>query len=689
MATQKVDFDVLAHDKASDKLDRIARAFRKLKNDSDNVDGDGLTDLSKKLRKVADDFEKEGNRSGKGFGSGLKKWVTGGGKGIGSDFGTVFGSGFLGAVKTPILGPALIAALGGAVAVAAPAVGAIAASGITAGFGAGLAGLGVVFAAKSEAVQRGWSKTLAAMGAEMRVLSQPFESTLLSMAVVARRTFGAFAPELAKSFRKIAPALTEFGDQLGRAFEGLVPVVEPLGDAFVAVLKSLGPAMQGAVRNIAAGLQGLAESVKKSPDGLADLVDGFGKVARAGIDLIAKLNDINAAFDRVFGASATQVVFDGIAGSVKGVQLAFEAVTTPITGADKLMQKFGLSSKDAGTSTVNFSDSLLKTAEALGAAGPQVESLATKFARQAAATQRANEALFRQQNLLLTLSGSQIGYEAAVDDATASLKENGKTLDIGTAKGRANKTALDTLATSANSVTEALRNNGDGNVKAAKHAEGARANFVKLAVQMGATVPEAKRMAAQMIAIPNVSRTAKLNANKKDLETKLAAAKRELASKDLTKERRAQLNATIKKLEAGVAAAKRALASVPASKTVTITTRLVTERISRTVSGPAGGHVPTEKRASGGPVRRDTPYLVGEEGPETFVPSASGFIVPNGGAKTSSAPVMAASGGAQRLELVIRADSGSRYASFLATELSRLLQARGADVTILRKLGLA
>jgi phage-related minor tail protein len=40
---------------------------------------------------------------------------------------------------------------------------------------------------------------------------------------------------------------------------------------------------------------------------------------------------------------------------------------------------------------------------------------------------------------------------------------------------------------------------------------------------------------------------------------------------------------------------------------------------------PVGG-----ARAAGGPVEAGTSYLVGENGPETFVPSQSGTIVPNG-----------------------------------------------------------
>jgi hypothetical protein len=40
-------------------------------------------------------------------------------------------------------------------------------------------------------------------------------------------------------------------------------------------------------------------------------------------------------------------------------------------------------------------------------------------------------------------------------------------------------------------------------------------------------------------------------------------------------------------------------------------------------------------RAGGGPVSGGSPYMVGERGPELFVPTGSGTIVPNGGGKTN------------------------------------------------------
>jgi hypothetical protein len=43
-------------------------------------------------------------------------------------------------------------------------------------------------------------------------------------------------------------------------------------------------------------------------------------------------------------------------------------------------------------------------------------------------------------------------------------------------------------------------------------------------------------------------------------------------------------------------------------------------------------------KEKGGPVQGSTPYIVGERGPELFVPKTSGDIVPNSALSTVSAP---------------------------------------------------
>jgi chromosome segregation ATPase len=51
---------------------------------------------------------------------------------------------------------------------------------------------------------------------------------------------------------------------------------------------------------------------------------------------------------------------------------------------------------------------------------------------------------------------------------------------------------------------------------------------------------------------------------------------------------------------------------------------------SHMVPAPLGPSAPVPGRAAGGPVQAGSPYLVGEDGPELFVPTGSGTIVPNG-----------------------------------------------------------
>jgi hypothetical protein len=616
----------------------------------------------KAAKELGDALENEGEKSGKRLGGSLKKWFTGDGKSvfksIGEDGGTVFGSGIAGALKTPVLGPALIAGVAGAVAVAAPVAGSIAASGIVAGFGAGLGALGIVFAAKSVAVKNAWNRTLSSMAADMNVLSKPFEATLISMSAVAKRTFAAFKPQLDTAFKTLAPSFTAFGDQLGRAFERLAPALGPLSDAAAATLKSLGGALPDIIGDLSNRLIELSNSVSRNPDGLKDLASAIGSVTGGTLKTIKVLNDLDALLKKIPGGFE---IFTGLPGKLSPVKGSFDALFNSISKVDDLLAGSTVNSKQladvlnqSGAAATAFgrkaAGSLDQVATSAGrsahethAANVAAHLLATAFDRQAAATQRSIDALNRRSSLLLSLSGAEIDYQQAVDDATAAVKANGRTHDINTQKGRDNKRALDQVAASAIAQRDAMLKANDGNVKAARAAETGRAAFIKLAVQMGYSKAQAQAMAQSLIKIPNVTREAKLKANKADLDAKLAAAKRQLADKDLTKERRAQLNADIKKLQAQVNAAQAKINSLQ-GKTVTILTRYTTAGSRSSGSGSGGGHIAPDERASGGPVTKGVPYIVGERRPELFVPKENGTIIPRVPRSAQGAPV-AASGG--------------------------------------------
>lgn len=103
-----------------------------------------------------------------------------------------------------------------------------------------------------------------------------------------------------------------------------------------------------------------------------------------------------------------------------------------------------------------------------------------------AALQRANDALKGRS--------AARDYQAALDAATASLKENGKNLDINTEKGRKNQAALDDIAATAHALSAQIQDP----VMRAKFLDNARAEFVKTAVAMGMPIRAARELARRV-----------------------------------------------------------------------------------------------------------------------------------------------------------------------------------------------
>ena len=675
--------------------DSLGKARAKLVSTSETVGKEAGGEFSKGF---SDEADKEGSKSLKKFGSSLKRWLTGNGADIGKQGGTVFGSGFLGALKTPILGPAIVGVIGAAVATALPAVGAIAAGGLVAGFGAGLAGLGIVFAAQSRRVGHAWSMTLSRMGEDMKLLSTPFQDTLVNIAGYAQRTFDKFNPALSKAFANMAPVVDRFVDSASRSLEQLVPAIAPISNAFGKVLDAMGPALQSAIGNVARGLTDLANSVAKNPQALADTVAGVGNLVRSALDLVRILNDVNGKFETLTGGtSMVDVVMKGLQGTLmplmtlfSGLGKVIDLVNAAVGRTGKDVEGAGAAASKAANDTVELAQAYQKTGEQAAHAAAPLKIVTDALTRQKLAFTSTIAAMGQWADKAIASSNASIALEQAIDDASASVKDNGKTLDINTAKGRANQTALNNLASAAKAQMTAMDDAGDSNVKVAATGEKSRATFIKMATQMGLTKAQAKVLADALIKIPNVSREAKLTANKKDLETKLAAAKRELANPNLTKERKAKLNADIAKLNAAIARAKAALAGVPTSKTVTITSRFITERIIRTQTTSGGGHAPGF--ASGGlipgrPSSKDNhlrPMATGE-----FVVQASQVAKNRALLESINAgrrPAQFASGGGGgggggggTVVLEFRSD-GSPHMEYLITEFRKYIRVQGGNV---------
>lgn len=144
--------------------------------------------------------------------------------------------------------------------------------------------------------------------------------------------------------------------------------------------------------------------------------------------------------------------------------------------------------------------------QAAAAANPELAGSlvgVTGAADDAAAAQAALASEIRDAaNAALAQSGSLIGLESAIDAATESAQKHGATLDINTAAGRENRSALDQIASASLSVTAAQREAGASAEDMAASTTRAREQFISVAQQMGMTEDAASRLANEYGLIP-------------------------------------------------------------------------------------------------------------------------------------------------------------------------------------------
>ena len=109
-----------------------------------------------------------------------------------------------------------------------------------------------------------------------------------------------------------------------------------------------------------------------------------------------------------------------------------------------------------------------------------------------------------EQTGLLSISADSaaIAYHKALDDLTASVAKNGRTLNINTDAGRSNKTALDAIASSGLALVNANAKNGDSQQSLTQNLHTTYDALVKGAGQFGITGAAADTLARKALGIP-------------------------------------------------------------------------------------------------------------------------------------------------------------------------------------------
>jgi hypothetical protein len=125
----------------------------------------------------------------------------------------------------------------------------------------------------------------------------------------------------------------------------------------------------------------------------------------------------------------------------------------------------------------------------------------------AAAQTAANKAYLASIDVALRMSDAQINYEAALDDVTETIRENGKTLDIDTEKGRANMSALNDLKSASAGLVAQMIEQGDEQEDVAAAADEMADAIYKAAIKAGMGETKAKEYADALRDVPDEVKT--------------------------------------------------------------------------------------------------------------------------------------------------------------------------------------
>jgi hypothetical protein len=158
---------------------------------------------------------------------------------------------------------------------------------------------------------------------------------------------------------------------------------------------------------------------------------------------------------------------------------------------------------------------------------PVIDGVSTALGGLAGTGDAAAKALREAASAMLTARGDARGYEEAVDAASEALKQNGRTLDINTEKGRANQAALDQIVTSTTQWRDSLAASNRSVKDQNRVMEIGRAELIKTGIRFGLTRGQAEDYAASLLGIPKRTPT-RAELDKRNAEATLAAWKRSL-----------------------------------------------------------------------------------------------------------------------------------------------------------------
>ena len=303
-------------------------------------------------------------------------------------------------------------------------------------------------------------------------------------------------------FKGMASAIgTAAGAGVRGAASGLLSVLGgPWGIAFTAAVAAVG------------GFAQAQANARKAAEDLSRTLDAqTGAVTKATREMALKklLDDFSAADWRKVGEEAgigiDQVVtaLTGSQPELDAFRARFDAIQTAMmaSGDPEVSARWEAFGNTIAASSRDLDGArLIAEQTRLGMAGFSETTTSTTSAvdKQKAAVEALRAANERLAGNYADAVSAAVSYEASLDDLTDTITKNGATLDIGTAAGRANQSALIDNAKAAQDAALASLKHGEGVSAVADTMDARREAFIQQAMRITGNRDAAAAMADQL-----------------------------------------------------------------------------------------------------------------------------------------------------------------------------------------------
>lgn len=368
------------------------------------------------------------------------------------------------------------AVLGSVAAAAAPVIGAAISAAVIGGAGVGGVIGGLLLVKSDPRVQAAGTAIGNKLLSSLKADAEPFVEPVLVAAAKIEARFDQMEGRIKNIFASSSGFLDPLVngaldgvDGILRGIESLVtkgkPVIDALGNSFSIIGNSVGKALSvisGDSDDAARALTAIAESAGVLIQGIGYLVRGLTELFGVITFLPRKFQELEQSIGGLVGLNKDVSKSAASAAASTAAQIAAMAKNGEATAAAaRANGMFVASAQDvkavqdvATQAQKSYNDSLTALGPAGGRAAQIVDGL-----------RRATEALHGAQ---ISAIDANEAYEASWDSLSASIKENGRSLNIHSAAGRANRDALEAVASASKDMYFADVQAGVGIAEATK-----------------------------------------------------------------------------------------------------------------------------------------------------------------------------------------------------------------------------